>query len=256
MARDLHISGVEAKNLRPNPGDPPYKNITGQALGVAQTFKKEVEMSTLTSTFATAFPGQVANLITAARVALLFLATAFAVSGDAMLAWVAVPLAFVALVMDWLDGYLARRLGCESKVGGLLDIVGDRIAENVWWVVFAWLQIIPLWVPIVVLSRGFVTDGIRSCALTKGFTAFGEATMMKSRLGFALVASRISRATYGTSKVVAFVLLFSLNAAQMSGLTPAFLSWLELVAVAATYLTVALCVIRAIPVVTAAKQVV
>lgn len=214
-------------------------------------------MSTLTSTFVTAFPGQVANLITAARVVLLFLATAFAVSGDAMLAWIAVPLAFVALVMDWLDGYLARRLGCESKVGGVLDIVGDRIAENVWWVVFAWLHVIPLWVPIVVLSRGFVTDAIRSCALTKGFTAFGESTMMKSRIGFALVASRVSRATYGTSKVVAFVLLFSLNAAQlMPGLTPAFLSGLELVAVSATYLTVALCVIRAIPVVTAAKRVV
>ena len=77
------------------------------------------------------------------------------------------------------------------------------------------------------------------------------------RFGFALVASRVSRATYGTSKVVAFVLLFSLNAAQqMSGLAPAFLSGLEIVAVAATYLTVALCVIRAIPVVTAAKRVV
>ena len=81
-------------------------------------------MSTLTSTFATAFPGQVANLITAGRVVLLFLATAFAVSGDAMLAWVAVPLAFVALVMDWLDGYLARRLGCESKVGGVAGYCG------------------------------------------------------------------------------------------------------------------------------------
>ena len=102
-----------------------------------------------------------------------------------------------------------------------------------------------------------MTDAIRSCALTRGFTAFGESTMMKSRLGFALVASRVSRATYGTSKVVAFVLLFSLNAAQeMSGLTPAFLSGLEVVSVAATYLTVALCVIRAIPVVTAAKRVV
>ena len=64
-------------------------------------------MSTLTSTFATAFPGQVANLITAGRVVLLFLATAFAVSGDATLAWVAVPLAFVALVMD-LAGWVSR----------------------------------------------------------------------------------------------------------------------------------------------------
>ncbi len=49
---------------------------------------------------------------------------------DSVLAWIAVPLAFAALLMDWLDGYAARRLGCESKVGGLLDIVGDRIAEK------------------------------------------------------------------------------------------------------------------------------
>ena len=100
-------------------------------------------MSTLTSTFATAFPGQVANLITAGRVVLLFLATAFAVSGDATLAWVAVPLAFVALVMDWLDGYLARAVGVREQGRGVLDIVGDRMAENVWWVVFAWLHVIP-----------------------------------------------------------------------------------------------------------------
>ena len=145
-------------------------------------------MSTLTWTFATALQRHVANLITAVRVVCLFLAAAFAVTGNALLAWVAVPLAFAALVMDWLDGYAARRLGCESEIGGLLDIVGDRIAENVWWVVFAWLHLIPLWVPLVVLSRGFVTDAIRSYALSRGRTAFGETTMMQSQIGYALVA--------------------------------------------------------------------
>lgn len=214
-------------------------------------------MSAHTLTFAATLQRHVANLITAFRVVCLFLASAFAVTGDAVLAWIAVPLAFATLLMDWLDGYAARRLGCESKVGGLLDIVGDRIAENVWWVVFAWLHLIPLWVPLVVLSRGFVTDAIRSCALSNGETAFGEQTMMRSRIGHALVASRASRAAYGVAKVIAFVALFILNALQhpsnvASGFGPGF----ETVALAATYLTVALCAIRGIPVITAAKRVV
>ncbi|MDE2887187.1 MAG: CDP-alcohol phosphatidyltransferase family protein [Gemmatimonadota bacterium] len=214
-------------------------------------------MSTHTLTIAATLQRHTANLITAFRVVCLFLAAAFAVTGDFVLAWIAVPLAFAALLMDWLDGYAARRLGCESKVGGLLDIVGDRIAENVWWVVFAWLHLVPLWVPLVVLSRGFVTDAIRSCALTQGKTAFGETTMMRSPIGYGLVASRTSRAAYGVAKVIAFVALFILNAVQYStSLDPGLGSGVETVALAATYLTVALCAIRGIPVITAAKRVV
>lgn len=214
-------------------------------------------MSTHTLTFAATLQRHTANLITAIRVVFLFMAAAFAVTGDTVLAWIAVPLAFAALLMDWLDGYAARRLGCESKVGGLLDIVGDRIAENVWWVVFAWLHLVPLWVPLLVLSRGFVTDAIRGCALSQGQTAFGEATMMRSRIGYGLVASRASRATYGVVKVIAFVALFILNAVQNSpGLASGIGSAVEPVALAATYLTVALCAIRGIPVISAAKRVV
>ena len=118
-------------------------------------------MSTQSLTFAATLQRHVANLITVFRVVCLFLAAAFAVTGDFVLAWIAVPLAFAALLMDWLDGYAARRLGCESKVGGLLDIVGDRIAENVWWVVFAWLHLVPLWVPPGRTEQG-ICDGRHS----------------------------------------------------------------------------------------------
>lgn len=208
-------------------------------------------MSTLTWTSATALQRHVANLITAGRVGCLFLAAAFAVTGNALLAWIAVPIAFAALVMDGLDGYAARRLGCESEIGGLLDIVGDRIAENVWWVVFAWLHLIPLWVPLVVLSRGFVTDAIRSYALSRGLTAFGETSMMQSRIGHALVASRASRAAYGMAKVIAFNSLFVLNAAQQMASPTGVI---EIAALTATYLTVALCAIRGIPVIAALKR--
>ncbi len=211
-------------------------------------------MSTLELTQTSPLPAlrrHAANLITAGRVLLLFLAAALAVTGNLTLASLAVPLAVAALLMDWLDGLAARRCRCESRVGGLLDIVGDRLAENVWWVVFAYLRLIPLYVPVLVLSRGFLTDALRSYALSKGHTAFGKDTMMRSRIGHALVASRASRAAYGVSKALAFTGLFTLNATRLV-LAPGgpLLTGLELIALTATHLTVALCVIRGIPVVT------
>ncbi len=212
-------------------------------------------MSTLELTHApplAALRRHAANLITGGRVLLLFLTAAFAISESAPLAWLAVPLGVAVLLMDWLDGLAARRCKCESKVGGLLDIVGDRIAENVWWGVFAYLRLIPLWVPVVVLSRGFLTDALRSYALSMGLTAFGKDTMMRSRLGHTLVASRASRAVYGVSKSLAFTSLFTLNALRQTipPSAPAVAD-LRFAALAATGLTVALCVLRGIPVVTA-----
>ena len=214
-------------------------------------------MATLEPTFTPilSFRRHAANLITVGRVLLLFLAAAFAVSGDLLLGYVAIPLAFAVLLMDWLDGVAARRWECASKVGGLLDIAGDRIAENVWWVTFAWLRLIPLWVPIVVLSRGFVIDTLRSYALSKGHSAFGKETMMQSRIGHFLVASRASRGAYCAAKVIAFELLFTLNAMQ-SGFSiadPVFVG-LTSVAFAATCITVALCLIRGFPIVPAFKR--
>ena len=63
---------------------------------------------------ATAFPGQVANLITAGRVVLLFLATAFAVSGDATLP--GLRCAFVALEMDWLRWVSRTAVGWRRRI--------------------------------------------------------------------------------------------------------------------------------------------
>jgi CDP-diacylglycerol--glycerol-3-phosphate 3-phosphatidyltransferase len=192
-----------------------------------------------------------ANLMTAGRILFLFLAAVFAVSGEPVLAVLAIPLALTTLLLDWLDGVVARRYRCESKMGGILDIVGDRIVENVWWMIFAWLRLIPLWVPIVVVSRGLITDAIRSYTLSKGRTAF----MMQSRMGYYIVASRLSRGTYCTSKVIAFVGLCALNAVQqIVAPTDPRVIGLEAVTLVATYITVALCLIRGLPVVTELLQ--
>lgn len=197
-----------------------------------------------------------ANLITAGRVGLVFFAILLLYRrtvGSALLAFL---LILTAIAMDWLDGFLARRTHTETPFGAVMDILGDRIAENVLWIVFAHLRLIPVWVPIVVVVRGFVTDAFRSVALTQGEAAFGEKTMIKSRLGRLLVSSRTSRTLYAIAKVIAFCYLafyFALLNAQPDSPLAA---WrldrepaLEWTGMGLVYFTVAFCVIRALPVV-------
>lgn len=51
---------------------------------------------------------------------------------------------------DWIDGYLARRLGQTSSVGAVLDPVADRIGVAVIVVALAAAGSLPLWVPLLV----------------------------------------------------------------------------------------------------------
>jgi CDP-diacylglycerol--glycerol-3-phosphate 3-phosphatidyltransferase len=197
-----------------------------------------------------------ANLITAGRVGLVFVAVGLLYTRTVRGALAALALVLAAILMDWLDGFLARRTRTETPFGAVMDILGDRIVENTLWIVFAHLRLIPVWVPIVVVARGFVTDAFRSVALTQGETAFGEKTMIKSRLGRLLVSSRSSRALYAGAKIVAFcymILYFALlNAPPASPLA----DWrtghepaLGVIGLGLVDATVALCLIRAIPVV-------
>ena len=197
-----------------------------------------------------------ANLITAGRVGLVFVAVGLLYTHTVWGAVAAFVLVLTAIIMDWLDGFLARRTRSETPFGAVMDILGDRIVENVLWIVFAHLGLIPVWVPIVVVVRGFATDAFRSIALSQGQTPFGEKTMITSRIGRLLVSSRTSRALYAVAKVVAFcyltlylALLNALPGSSPDGWRAAHEPALRLAGLGLVYFTVAFCVIRALPVV-------
>jgi CDP-diacylglycerol--glycerol-3-phosphate 3-phosphatidyltransferase len=148
-----------------------------------------------------------ANLITIGRIIALFVAVGLLYRGDYWLWFLAGWLIGAVLLADALDGWVARRRGATSELGAVIDIAGDRVVENVLWVVFADLNVIPIWVPLVVLTRSFSVDVVRSAMLSRGMTPFGEKTMMRSRFTHFLTAGRFSRAYYGWSKGFAFVLM-------------------------------------------------
>ncbi len=193
------------------------------------------------------------SLITALRVALAFLDVALYERGF-VLASIAVGLTIVVIWMDALDGWVARRTGQASDMGALIDITGDRIVENVYWIYFATTGLVSFWVPIVVITRGFLTDTIRTLAFEKGQTPFGAKTMMRSRAGRFLVAGHFMRGLYGGAKVAAFCAL-GVRLAAERGIAEGRWPWsgaslpvLSAIAATLTAITVALCVLRGVPV--------
>lgn len=62
----------------------------------------------------------------------------------------------IAGLTDGIDGYLARRFGWMSKLGGWLDPVADKLMQVSAYIMLTWLGLIPLWILIAVILRDVV----------------------------------------------------------------------------------------------------
>ena len=188
-----------------------------------------------------------ANIVSVTRIFVAYIAIGCLYMKTTWAYLLAFVLTVIAFSMDGLDGYIARKYNQSSEWGSVLDILGDRIVEVSYWMVFAamgWLNII---FPLVCVARAFTTDGIRSVALSKGMTAFGDKTMQSTSWGKFICASRFMRISYAVAKVLAFLLLIVVN-------TPGMELWegtpiLHTITMVFTWLAIIFCVVRAIPVV-------
>ena len=106
-------------------------------------------------------------------------------------------IAFV-IVLDGVDGWVARKCNEVSETGALLDTLADRMIENTFFIYFSVRGLIPIWMPIVVMCRGVGTDALQQLW---GYPTGGWR--------FALTRSRWSRFVSGMSKLLAFVSLAS-----------------------------------------------
>lgn len=153
-----------------------------------------------------------ANAITIGRLVLLFIVIWLIYVGNVAVITACMFLLLLIFAADGVDGWVARKSGTTSTFGAVFDIAGDRMVENALWVIFADLDVIPVWVPLLVLSRGFMVDGLRSLSIAEGMTAFGEKNMMRSPLTQWLTAGRFMRALFGYIKAAGFVFLAGLVA--------------------------------------------
>jgi phosphatidylglycerophosphate synthase len=143
-----------------------------------------------------------ANITVLIRVALVFVVMLLLESGDRSARLLSVAVLLVALVLDGIDGYLARKLNIVSGIGGVLDTLGDRITENVLIVFFAWKQLLPLWFALYFVVRSFIADFIRGLNSRKGISTFAINDSFPGRL---LVSSKFSRVAYLLAKFLLFM---------------------------------------------------
>ena len=193
------------------------------------------------------------NKVTGLRVVVGFAAvTLFGRGAWANLA--AVGLTVTAIALDALDGHIARKKRLASPMGAQIDILGDRMIENVYFTYFAVVGMVSLWLPVFFFARGAMTDFLRGLTSRAGHSGWGANAMLQSWWGRTLVGSRWSRGLYAAMKCLCFCYL-GLELALTRGpvallgeITPDARVAIRAGALVLTWATAAFCFLRGLPV--------
>ncbi len=187
-----------------------------------------------------------ANFITLIRFPLLFVYVALLYYGNFTLRAWSTLFIIAIIVLDSVDGIVARARDEVSLLGSALDIATDRTLEIMLWVVFAHLGLIPVLVPLIFIVRGTLVDALRAVGMSSGKAPFEQVRSPISRF---LVASRFMRGSFGFVKTAAFALL----TADLALTTPGapWADWrppMHILALTFTWASVAWSLARGLPV--------
>ena len=74
----------------------------------------------------------------------------------------------IASLTDRLDGAIARKRNMVTDLGKMLDAIADKILVNGVLIILAYDHIIPLVVPVVIITRDIITDTCKMVSGNKG----------------------------------------------------------------------------------------
>ena len=74
----------------------------------------------------------------------------------------------VASITDFLDGNIARKYNYVSNFGKLMDPIADKILTNSLLIILAGEGYIPTIIPVVIICRDIVVDGVRMLLTEQG----------------------------------------------------------------------------------------
>lgn len=141
------------------------------------------------------------NLLTLFRIL-----AAFAIVPTLMLQWYWVSLVLFALgaISDWLDGYLARKFKVCTKLGGVLDHIGDKLLVVITFIMLAmmmrfWFVIIPI---ILMIARELYISGLREFLGTQKM----EMPVPKNRFSLGKI-----KTTLQMLAILSFLMLFAVS---------------------------------------------
>lgn len=193
----------------------------------------------------------IANLITTLRIILAFITVALLRIENYYTLIVAIFLIIFVVFLDFLDGFVARKLGIQTEFGALYDITGDRIVEYIYWIYFSVVHITIFWYAIIVIARGELVNTLRAAAFKKGKKPY---EIHKSKLARFLVSSGWMRTSYAVTKAVAFSFM-GLDLFLKKKIPDfIYLGYIDKAVSVLGLLVVLLCIARGLPVIIDAKE--
>ncbi len=108
------------------------------------------------------------NMLTMMRIAAIPLLAALLMSPGRSAGFWAAALFAVASITDWLDGYLARRMGIVTIFGKFLDPIADKLIVMAALIMILPFDRVPAWMVLVILGREIIITGLRGIASSEG----------------------------------------------------------------------------------------
>lgn len=110
----------------------------------------------------------VPNLLTFLRIALIPLLVILLLSPSRTSCFFATAIFAIASITNWLDGYIARRMGIVTLFGKFLDPIADKLIVAAALIMILPYDRAPAWMVLIILSREIIITGLRSIASTEG----------------------------------------------------------------------------------------
>ena len=118
--------------------------------------------------------------------------------------WVAFVVYVLAAVSDFLDGWLAKKYNATSKIGGVIDHIGDKLLVAIVMIMVAlmlpfWFIVVPM---LIMIARELYISGLREFLGTQKV----EMPVPAARFSMGKIKTTLQMIT-----LAAFVLLFALT---------------------------------------------
>ena len=160
------------------------------------------------------------NSITAARVLAIPVVVWLMLDGGFARSWAAGWLFIFAIIGDFLDGYFARKLNLQSKMGAFLDPLADKLIVGTVLIMLVPLGRVEAWLVALLIGREVTITALRAVAANDGIviaaskwgkykTAFQGTALSLLCLHYPLLGVDLHHVGYGTLWVATVFSLWS-----------------------------------------------
>lgn len=127
----------------------------------------------------------------------------------------------IASLTDFIDGYLARSRNMVTDFGKVADAIADKILVNGLLIILAYDRLIPILVPVVIITRDIIVDSCKMISGNKGKVVaaswLGKAKTMCMMIGLTLTLFNNIPFTFINLPLDSFLILIATLLSVISG---------------------------------------